>query len=218
MIVRLCPDAATAGWTDDRDMSAGNTKTRRAETAAVAASASYRVDGENRPGGAGRIASRSTTIDFDGSPVTGDSLPGPADLLAAALAACVLKNVERFAGLLPFRYRRARVEVEIEREEPPPRIVRAHYRLRIETDEPEQRVQLLHRNIRRFGTITNTLAAACELTGVIETEPPTEASPGPPRTASASIDTCRPRLSCPDIVSDDTIAPHLRSSGERSRC
>jgi hypothetical protein len=46
--------------------------------------------------------------------------------------------------------------------------VRLHYRLRVVTDEPAARVELLHKNIRKFGTITNTLAAACELTGEID--------------------------------------------------
>jgi uncharacterized OsmC-like protein len=140
----------------------------------------YSVEGENRPGGAAAITSHASTIDFDGTATSGELLPSPADLLAAALAACILKNVERFAGLLPFRYRRANIEVEVEREEPPPRIVRARYRLRIDTDEPQQRVELLHRNILRFGTITNTLAAACELTGTIEAEPPAEQAPEQP--------------------------------------
>ena len=39
------------------------------------------------------------------------------------------------------------------------------------TDEPRQRVELLHHNIRRHGTIFNTLAAVCEVTGVIVAEP-----------------------------------------------
>ena len=141
---------------------------------------SYRVEGENRPGGAATIVSHATAIAFDGSAETGELLPGPADLLAAALAACILKNVERFAAILSFRYRRARVEVVVEREEPPPRIVRAHYALRIETDEPAHRLELLHRNILRFGTITNTLAAACELAGTIHAEPPAEAGKDTP--------------------------------------
>ena len=135
----------------------------------------YRVEGENRPGGTAVIASRASSIAFDGSAETGELLPGPADLLAAALAACMLKNVERFAGMLPFRYERARIEVEVEREEPPPRIVRARYILTIATSEPAQRLDLLHRNILRFGTITNTLASACELTGEIVAEPPADA-------------------------------------------
>jgi uncharacterized OsmC-like protein len=135
----------------------------------------YCVDGSNRPGGAATIASHTSTIAFDGSAETGERLPGPADLLAAALAACMLKNVERFAGILPFRYQQARIEVEVEREEPPPRIVRARYTLTIATDEPDHRLDLLHRNILRFGTITNTLAAACELSGTIHAEPPADA-------------------------------------------
>jgi len=132
----------------------------------------YTVDAENRPGGSATIASRASTIAFDGSAGTGELLPGPADLLAAALAACILKNVERFSGLLPFRYEQARIHVEIERAEPPPRIVRARYTLRLVTDEPERRVELLHRNILQFGTITNTLAAACELSGELIAERP----------------------------------------------
>ena len=64
------------------------------------------------------------------------------------------------------------MDVVVEREEPPPRIVRARYALRVETDEPERRVELLHRNIRRFGTTTNTLAAACDLQREIVAIPP----------------------------------------------
>jgi uncharacterized OsmC-like protein len=127
----------------------------------------YEVDSENLPGGAGRITTRSSLIAFDGSATTGAVLPGPADLLAAALAACILKNVERFSGMLPFQYVRATVHVAVEREEPPPRIVRARYTLQIETDEPQHRVEMLHRNILKFGTITNTLAAACDVQGEI---------------------------------------------------
>jgi uncharacterized OsmC-like protein len=132
----------------------------------------YEVSGENVPGGSGWISARTSTIAFDGSRQTGVVLPGPADLLAAALAACILKNVERFSGILPFRYARASVDVAIDREEPPPRIVRARYTLRIVTDEPSHRVDLLHRNIRQFGTISNTLAAACDLQGEIVALPP----------------------------------------------
>ena len=143
------------------------------------AATSYAVEAESAHGGAATIATRATTIAFDGSASTGELLPGPADLLAAALAACILKNVERFSTILPFHYQRAHVHVEIERQEPPPRIARAHYSLRIITDEPEHRLELLHRNILRFGTITNTLAAACELEGTILAEPPTASDQDP---------------------------------------
>lgn len=127
----------------------------------------YEVDGENLLGGHAHITAQGGDIRFDGSAVTRDTLPGPADLLAAALAACILKNVERFSKILRFSYRRATVHVAVEREDPPPRIVHARDTLRVETDEPESRLELLYRNILKFGTTTNTLAAATELHGEI---------------------------------------------------
>jgi arsenate reductase len=96
----------------------------------------YTVSASTRAGGAASIHARTSDIAFDGSAQSGDALPGPADLLCAALSACVLKNVERFSHMLPFRYESASIEVTAEREEPPPRIVRLHYRLRVVTDEP----------------------------------------------------------------------------------
>jgi hypothetical protein len=46
-----------------------------------------------------------------------------------------------------------------------------HYRIEIVTDEPQTRVELLHKNIRKYGTITNTLATGCELTGEMVARP-----------------------------------------------
>lgn len=134
----------------------------------MSAKPSYVAKGTVRPGGVGRLGGHGLDVAFDGTKGRLDALPGPADVLCAALCACLLKNVERFSKMLPFRYESASVEVTAEREEPPPRITRVHYRLRIVTDEPAARVELLHKNVRKFGTITNTLAAACELTGDLE--------------------------------------------------
>ena len=139
--------------------------TVRSSGEVAGAATSYTVEAESAPGDAATIAARAATIAFDGAASTGELLPGPAELMAAARAACILKTVERFSTILPFRYQRARLHVEIDRDEPPPRIVRARYALRIVTDEPEHRLQLLHRNILRFGTITNTLAAALRARG-----------------------------------------------------
>lgn len=52
------------------------------------------------------------TIRFDASWGTGPSgLPGPAEQLAAAFAACLLKNLNRAGQFLSFRYERAEVDV-----------------------------------------------------------------------------------------------------------
>ncbi len=128
----------------------------------------YQAHGSVRAGGFGRLQSHGLDAEFDATAGRLDDLPGPADLLSAALCACILKNVERFSQRFSFRYESATVEVTAEREHPPPRIVRVNYQLRIVTDETPARVALIHKNIRMFGTITNTLAAACELSGTIE--------------------------------------------------
>jgi uncharacterized OsmC-like protein len=112
--------------------------------------------------------SKSSDIIFDAGSLPDPDLPGPADLLAIAFGACVLKNVSRFSELLRFSYGDATIHVTAEREEgSPPRIARIHYRLNITTDEPERRVDLLRRNIERYGTIYNTLAASTEVSGEI---------------------------------------------------
>ena len=99
-----------------------------------------------------------------------DEFFGQAEALGAAFAACLLKNVERFSHILPFRYEGASVHVSLEREQRPPRISRIRYRLQLVTDEPEQRVRLLERNLVRFGTIYNTLSRACDVSGEVVVE------------------------------------------------
>ncbi len=143
----------------------------------VAATQTYQATGTLRAGGEGHLDTHGLSAPFDATAGRLDDLPGPADVLCAALCACLLKNVERFSHMMPFRYDSASVEVVAEREAPPPRVVRVHYRLRVVTSESAQRLDLLHRNVRKYGTITNTLAAACELTGEIEAVAPESAQP-----------------------------------------
>ena len=64
----------------------------------------YSVEAAVVQRGLGRAVSREASIEFDTSVEQSASLMGPADLLASAFAACVLKNVERFARMLSFTY------------------------------------------------------------------------------------------------------------------
>ena len=125
--------------------------------------------------GRSEIRTKASRIDFDSSPGMGEELPGPAELLASAFAACLLKNVERFSQILPFRQSGASVHVEIERLDSPPRFTRISYELRVITDEDARRVDLLHHNLKKHGTVFNTLAGVCEVTGELipERVPPT---------------------------------------------
>lgn len=133
---------------------------------------SYEAQGHIRAGGEGRLDAHGLDTAFDGTAGRLDDLPGPADILCAALCACILKNVERFSHLLSFSYQSATVKVVAVREDPPPRIVRMTYELEVRTGESQAHVDQLHRNIQKFGTITNTLGKACELTGTIRAVSP----------------------------------------------
>lgn len=124
----------------------------------------------NQPGVASGLV-KGSHVDFDVSRERGDELPGPAELLALSLGACILKNVERFSHLLSFAYEGAEVTVEAERQDDPPRFTRITYELRVRTDEVPHRVELLHKNVRRYGTVYNTLAASCEIDGSIVAGP-----------------------------------------------
>lgn len=132
----------------------------------------YEVEARVVAAGVSEGRCKRSAIRFDTSSGQGDELPGPAELLALAFAACVLKNLERFSELLPFSYSGARIRVTAERQEAPPRVTRIAYELRIETREPPERVERLHRNLMKFGTVYNTLAASCEVTGVVIVEEP----------------------------------------------
>lgn len=51
----------------------------------------------------------------------------------------------------------------------PPRFIAIEYTLHLVTPEPAHRVELLHRNLQKFGTVYNTLAAVCEVSGTVTT-------------------------------------------------
>jgi uncharacterized OsmC-like protein len=121
----------------------------------------------------------TSTIDLDttwGSAPTG--LPGPAELLATAFAACLLKNLARTHDLLGFNYHQADVEVTARRQDSPPRFTEITYRLQVVTDEPPRRIELAHKNLRKYGTVYNTLAAICDVHGEMLPAGPGSAAPG----------------------------------------
>lgn len=91
----------------------------------------------------------------------------PAELLLASLAACMIKGAERAAPMLNFELRGMSVRLHAVRADSPPSIKTIDYEIVVESNEPERRLELLHTNIRKFGTISNTLAAAAQLTGSI---------------------------------------------------
>jgi uncharacterized OsmC-like protein len=127
----------------------------------------YEVEARILEPGTSELACKQSRIAFDSSSGQSPELPGPAELLAGAFAACLLKNVERYAEILPFRHQGASVRVVVERDDAPPRFARLRYELRVTTNEEASRVELLHHNLKRFGTVYNTLSADCDVSGEV---------------------------------------------------
>ena len=132
----------------------------------------YEITARTASHGISEALCADETIRFDSSAMPASELPGPAELLAVAFAACVLKNVERFAEMLPFRYDTASITVRAKRQQTPPRFTEIRYELALVTDEPPDRVDLLHRNIVKQGPVFNTLAASCAVSGRIQATSP----------------------------------------------
>jgi uncharacterized OsmC-like protein len=91
----------------------------------------------------------------------------PAELFLAAVAACMLKSVERVTPILKFKLRGVEVRLHAVRQDSPPKIISVDYELIVDTDEDDHRLELLHSNVRKFGTISNTVSAATPLEGTV---------------------------------------------------
>jgi len=91
----------------------------------------------------------------------------PVELLLAAVAACMIKGVERVTPLLKFDVRGVEVKLRGVRQDSPPKLVSIDYELIVDTPETDQRLELLHTNVRKYGTIYNTISAATALNGRI---------------------------------------------------
>ncbi|MBB4064007.1 OsmC family protein [Gellertiella hungarica] len=91
----------------------------------------------------------------------------PAELLLASVAACMIKGIERVTPLLKFELKGVSVKLHGVRQDSPPKMISIDYELIVDTDETDQRLELLHKNVRKYGTISNTVAGALELTGTI---------------------------------------------------
>ncbi len=91
----------------------------------------------------------------------------PAELFLASIAACMLKGIERVAPMLSFQFRGVEVKLHGVRQDSPPMMIVINYELIVDTDEDDRRLELLHTNVRKYGTISNTVARATKLEGTI---------------------------------------------------
>ena len=91
----------------------------------------------------------------------------PAELLLAALSACMVKGIERVTPILKFQLRGVQVRVDGVRQDVPPKMESIRYEIIVDTDESEQRLALLHENVKKYGTVFNTVAPGTDLSGTL---------------------------------------------------
>jgi len=91
----------------------------------------------------------------------------PDELLLAALAACMLKSIERVAPSLNFSFRDAAIRFHGWCQESPHKMLKIEYTLWVDTDETDQRLELLHDNLKKFESSFSTIAVNCSLAGEI---------------------------------------------------
>lgn len=92
----------------------------------------------------------------------------PAELLLAALAACMIKGIERVAPILRFQFRGVDIRLHGVRHDVPPKMESIEYEIRVDTDEPDHRLELLHDNVKKYGTVFNTVAPGTQLSGRLQ--------------------------------------------------
>ena len=110
-----------------------------------------------------KIAQISMDTDLSGNPEAFN----PAELLLAALSACMIKSIERVAPILKFSLRGLEVRIDGVRQDVPPKMESIDYEIIIDTDESDHRLELLHENVRKYGTVFNTVSPGTTLNGVL---------------------------------------------------
>ncbi|TGM59000.1 OsmC family protein [Leptospira vanthielii] len=91
----------------------------------------------------------------------------PAELLLSALSACIIKGVERVTPILHFQLKGIQVIVDGVRQDVPPKMESIRYQIIVDTEESDDRLHLLHENIKKYGTVFNTIAPGTDLAGEI---------------------------------------------------
>jgi uncharacterized OsmC-like protein len=110
---------------------------------------------------------KDTQITLDTDVGNRDDAFNPAELLLAALSGCIIKGIERVTPILQFKLRGLEVRITGVRQDTPPKMESIQYEILVDSDESEQRLALLHDNVKKFGTVFNTLAPGTQLTGIL---------------------------------------------------
>jgi len=110
---------------------------------------------------------KDAKIDLDTNLAGNSSAFNPAELLLAALSACMIKGIERVAPILEFKFSGVEIKLQGIRQDVPPKMESIKYEIIIDTNEDDHRLELLHKNIKQYGTVYNTVLPGTDLSGKI---------------------------------------------------
>ena len=119
------------------------------------------------------VKAKETELVIDTSVSGRTDALNPVELLLAALAACMLKGVERLSPTLDLHFSNIEIDFEAHRPDLEARIEDIKYVIRVTTDAPEHKLELLHKNLQKQGTIYNTVRLGTDLSGAITRVVPT---------------------------------------------
>ncbi len=128
----------------------------------------YNVTTTSRAGEDSRAVAKQASIVLDTDMAGRVDAFNPAELLLAAVGTCMLKSMQRIIPMINFEMQGAEIKLHGVRQDIPPKIEEITYAITVDTDESDQRLALLHKNLRKYGTIYNTIAGATALSGTIE--------------------------------------------------
>ncbi len=131
----------------------------------------YRVSARRLDAHGSEATTKQATLTLDTDLQGRPDAFNPAELFLAAIAACMIKGIERVAPMIHFQFDAVDVKLHGIRQDAPPMKVAVNYEIIVETAEEDRRLELLHTNIRKYGTISNTVAKATKLEGIIRRAP-----------------------------------------------
>lgn len=127
----------------------------------------YRVSARRLDAHGSEARTKEATLTLDTDMKGRPDAFNPAELFLASIAACMIKGIERVAPMIHFQFHGAEVRLHGMRQDAPPMMVSVDYEIIVDTIEDDRRLELLHTNIRKYGTISNTVAKATRLEGTI---------------------------------------------------
>jgi uncharacterized OsmC-like protein len=127
----------------------------------------YHVHASRTDAHGSRAIAKEAEVVLDTDPAGRRDAMNPVELLLSALAACMLKGIERMMPMLTFQIDGAEVHLEAIRQDAPPKLTLIRYEIIVDSRESDQRLDLLHRNVLKYGTISNTLGASVPIEGTL---------------------------------------------------